>query len=332
VAVKDGLLENMIGSPSYKFAHDRIQQAAHMLVQGDEQYTLKMTVGKYILNQRPTEDSEGLFLAVDLFNSVPLLLLRQHLEIDRIIELNVEVAEAACRISAFAAATNNLYRGIELMESVDNRWNEHYNLCLRLYNSACEVEFCVGDFQRAQGYCDEVLAYAKSFDEKLRAYQAKSDGLGQRERHADALEIDKEVLTNLGQAPRYTNMLNVIIQLSSMKSTMAKTSDDEIRGLPLLQDEKLIIAIETLSKMATRAFYCDQKFLSLLCVIRQLQLTLKYGLTQASSYAIAGYGTMCHMALGEEKLGLRMASLAFDVAKITKAKAYEAKILFTLTK
>ena len=66
--------------------------------------------------------------------------------------------------------------------------------------------------------------------------------------------------------------------------------------------------------------------------MRQINITLEHGLTQAASYAFAGYGNICQMALGEPELANRMVALGFKIAEATNAKAYQAKLLFTTTK
>jgi len=121
------------------------------------------------------------------------------------------------------------------------------------------------------------------------------------------------------------------MQLSQLKKKLNKTTDDEILSLSVTNDKDHVIAVETLSMMSTRAFYCNQIFLSLMSTIRGMKLILKHGVTNASSYIFAGFGNICCMALGEFKLGNRMIKIAEEICAKTDAKAYEGKIIFTTT-
>ena len=331
IAVGEGLIEKLNGSPKYKFAHDKIQQAAMMLVEGEEKSLLSIEVAKDLmeLSSQPGR-TELMFIAVDHLNAVPVGLVDANMDIKHLAEINYDVGRRATKVSAFAVASTYFHKGVDLMAMDENRWDSHYRLCWDLYNSAAEVEFCIGSFEKAERLTAEVLDHAASFDDKLRAYQALSEGLGQRERHAEALESDMKVMKILGLAPRYTNIVTALVHLFAMKRTLSKWTDEQILGLPIVTDRKIVVAMETLSNMVVRSFYCNNKFEALFYVMQQLRLTLRHGLMAESALAFAYYSSMLCTALRDEAFGHRTASLAVSIAKLTKAKARDADIIFLL--
>ena len=58
--------------------------------------------------------------------------------------------------SAFAPALTYFTKGVELLPSVSNRWELEYQLCLDLYSSAAEVEFCIGTFTHGEQLAQDV--------------------------------------------------------------------------------------------------------------------------------------------------------------------------------
>lgn len=346
IAVQDGLLENFLGSSTYSFPHDRIKEAAKELISkvGWDINNLTLKAALHLLDQYDeTNSEEDLFLPVDLLNTVPLSFAMEKVGAQKMIQINCKAAEESCNISAFAAALIYTRRAVKILKTSSKKFrgftflelcarDENYDMCLKLYNAAIKVESCVGDFELAYEYSKEVLAFAKSFDDKLDAYQSISDALGQREKHSEALFIELKVYRGLGQSKLHYNPINLLLKVNTTKKSLTRMTDDEIYALPIVEDKKIIAIIETLSKMTIRAFYCGKLLLSVMCSLRQIKLTLKHGLCPCGAYAFAGYANLCVMVFGEDDLGRRMTNVAYQVAKITNAKAYEAKIFFTTTK
>ena len=82
------------------------------------------------------------------------------------------------------------------------RWESHYQLCLGLFVLAANVELCVGDYDRAYNYLQEVLSMTKTERDKLPAYIALGEGLGVQERHREGLNIGLKALRILIDFPR----------------------------------------------------------------------------------------------------------------------------------
>jgi len=329
-AVAEFLLENAIGSPKYKFAHDRIQQAAMMLVTEGRRDRMAFKFGLVLakLASSPRAEAWMLFAAVDHLDSVPATFFENDNDRMMLLTLNLDAGESAAAISAFTPALQYFSRAIELLECDHRRWETRYELCLNLYNAAADVELCIGTFTRGQYYVNEVLSNAHVFEDKLLAYMALSEGLGQREKHADALEIDQKILEILGWMPKKPYLIQALMQLKATKSAVKKLSNEKILGLPRLTDKHKLMAMATLSNLAVRAFYCNKKFLALCCTMRQMKLTLKYGLSPASAHAFSAFGIMLWSALGDAEAGKRMNYLAMEIARKVDAREYEAKILF----
>jgi predicted ATPase len=76
IAVLEGLLFNTVGSSVYKFAHDRIQQAAYWLVpSGKERDELRILIGKKLveLAYQPIGKEWMIFVAADHVSSLFML-------------------------------------------------------------------------------------------------------------------------------------------------------------------------------------------------------------------------------------------------------------------
>jgi predicted ATPase len=328
--MSEGLLDNLIGSSKYKFVHDRIQQAAVLLVKGDEKDRMSLYVGKHLiaLSTSPSAEDWMLFAAADHLNTVDIHILQEEMPPLALVELNLEAGERAASLAAFSPAAEYHRNAVELLELDEMRWENHYDLCLKLYSSAAEIQFCMGSFDRGQYLTQEVLMNARCPTDKLRAYTSLADGLGQSERHKDALDIYCKALDILGEMPKGAHPIQALRQLYVIKSVFQKMTDAEILSLPRMTDKSKLTAMDVLSKTSVRSFFCTKKFLALCCTMRMLRLTLQYGLCATSAVAVSSYAGLLIGPFKEVELGRRLGNLALQLTVLTNAKEYEARILF----
>lgn len=331
VAVSEGFLSNLMGSPLYRFTHDRIMEAATSLLPNENRDKLSLAIGQQ-LAKFVGSDENLIFVAVDRLNSVPIRFLTERMTVVGLAELNLKAGKRAVRLSAFAPAAKYLRTGVELIEKDEMRWEEHYSLCLRIYNSAADVEFCFGSFAEAKRYADEVIHYARTFEDKIPAMTALSEGLGQRQQHFDALEIDIAVLEHYGEMPKHCNVANIMWQIKKIKKRLQGLTDSDILSMPMMTDPIKRAIMKFRSRVALRAWYCRKVQLFEACVLRGLRMTLDNGLSVVGAYNFSGLATVLFRKYGEEKLGIRLTRLAMEAMRLTNAKKYEAKILFTSSK
>ena len=106
------------------------------------------------------------FVAADHLNSLPSERLSIHpLEM---VSLNLQVGEKAVNMSAFVPASRYLRKAVgTLEEKVEDPWGNHFELSLRVYRAASDVELCLGNFDRGSVLCDELVDNSNSVTQRL---------------------------------------------------------------------------------------------------------------------------------------------------------------------
>jgi predicted ATPase len=66
-----------------------------------------------------------------------------------LIDLNHAAGMKAAARSAYSDATSYLQKAIEMISTIPSRWKSHYELCVDLYVFAANVDFSIGQFDRA---------------------------------------------------------------------------------------------------------------------------------------------------------------------------------------
>jgi predicted ATPase len=332
IAVTAGLLENTAGKHRYQFVHDRVREAAYSLLPASERKKTTLDIGKCLIrlaSNTTLSEEWMLFTGIDNINSLPMDMIEETFGLPVLIELNHTAGTKAATRSAYSDAASYLQKALEMISTIPSRWESHYDLCLQLYVFAANVDFSIGRFDRAHRSLDEVLSKARSRRDKLQAYISIAEGLGLRERHEEALEMDLKAVSIILNFPKRFLPIHLISDMRFIKSTFRKKTNHEILNSPVLEDKDKLLALKVLSSMWVRAYLCQNMVLTLLCITRALCTTLQYGLSPPGGLAFAAYGTLLCGPLADHKTGVRLGELSHKILELTRGKEFEARILFT---
>jgi predicted ATPase len=214
-AVYDGLLQNSMGSCDFKFFGGRIQKACSNRIgpPGASRDAFRQRLGKLLLarGHSPIEGEDWMFfVAADHLNALPLTQSeRDPLDLAR---LNLKVGEKAVLVSAFGPASKYLFQGLDILDKNPNAhpWQMHYDLTLRLYRTAADVEFCLGKFDLGKELCLAIIQNSNSLHDKLRARLSLANALGCQEQHAKAMEVHEEALYSIQEIPKNFHFAHVL--------------------------------------------------------------------------------------------------------------------------
>src|SRR5919199_1045930 len=169
--------ENHLQSPvTYRFLHDRVQQAAYLLIPEDQKQATHLRIGQLLLSKgghdgtTPTaqEREEKIFDIVNQLN-IGVELITQQQEGDELAQLNLIAVRKAKASTAYAAAVDYLTLARELLAA--DSWMQHYDLTINLYVEAIEAEYLNTNFERSQKLVEVVLARAKTLLDKVKVYE-----------------------------------------------------------------------------------------------------------------------------------------------------------------
>jgi predicted ATPase len=314
-AVFKGLLRNSVGSLDFEFHDARIQQAFYDLISpGKSREEFRQRMGKFLLNRSNSAQGENwmLFVAADNLNAMPPNSSQDTTAMDPLdlVRLNLKVGEKSRLVSAFQPASKYLKKALECLSKTEAPWKNNYDLTLRLYKAAADIELCVGNFERGKALCTAILENTESLHDKLRVQLSLANALGRQDRHVEAIEIHKEALYLIQEFPKKFYFAHVKNDFRKVKQLFQKHSDFEILLLPVMADEEKSIAMEHLTKLSQRAFQCNKIHIVLLCTLRQLRLSFKYGLCPETAEALASYGMLLCGTFDEVGAGFRMAHIS----------------------
>ena len=333
-AVLEGLLSNKVGSPSYKFVHDRIQEAAYSLVPaGKERDALRWKLGSRLFELGSLPDSGEdwmLFVAADHLNSIhdakpnssshqldPLILAR----------LNLEVGDKATKIAAFSQASGYLQRGVELLKQMPSCWQDHYDLSLQLYRNLSDVKLFQGNFDEGNKFGQDLLENANSLKDRIPTHISLAQAAARQRKYTESVKLYQDALKMMGQYPK-RKIACMVKDYFAVKRFLRKNSDDDILILPMMTDETQLMTMSMFAELGLDAFTCGDRVEFMFATLRQLRISFAHGLCGDTANGLAYFSLALFGNMGDPEGGRRLSSLSCKVCELTNAKGVETSVVF----
>ena len=311
---------------TYKFLHDRIQQAAYTLISEEHRAEVHLRIGRVLLaSMTANELAEHLFDVANQFTrGVARLVDRE--EKAQVATIALRAGRKAKASAAFASACTYLAGGMALLDFGD--WSSQYDLMFSLRLERAECEFLTGELDTAEQLIAELLQRGASIVDQAAVYHLKVLLHTVKSENAQAVAIALTCVRLFGiDIAAHPTWEQVQAEYETVWQTLNGRPIENLIDLPIMTDPELQAAMQALSTLQDPAFLTDFNLFCLhLC--RMVNISMKYGTNSASAhgYALLGFilGPLFHR-YGE---GYRFAKLACDLVKKHGFIAYYAKAHF----
>jgi predicted ATPase/signal transduction histidine kinase/tRNA A-37 threonylcarbamoyl transferase component Bud32 len=321
---------------NYRFLHDRVQQAAYTLLSANQQQETHLKIGKLLLQNTPDRDFlSHIFDIVNHLNEGRSLITDEQ-ELINLARLNLRAGQKAKATAAFESAFHYLQIGIEILSSfslVNGRggtardiWAQEYELILNLYQEGVESAHLSLHFEQMEIWSEIVLKEAKTILEKVKIYEVKIQAYIAQNRLKESIDTALEVLEFLGvNFPIQPDFLDIQNAIAATTSNLKNQSLDELLALPEMVDSQHLAAMRILGNVSS-AFYIGKPELYPLVVLKQVDLSVKYGNAANSAYAYATYGLILCATETDIDFGDRMGNLALNLLDKFQVLSLKAKV------
>jgi predicted ATPase/signal transduction histidine kinase/CheY-like chemotaxis protein len=312
---------------TYKFAHDRIQQAAYSLIPPDDKQAVHWKVGQLLLQNTPPEVlQQKIFDIVNQLN-LGIRAIDVQLERDKLAQLNLIAGKKAKASAAWKPAWNYLRLGINCLSA--DSWLRQYDLTLTLYVETVEAAILSGHVEEMEKLAELVLQQAPSLLDKVKVYEVKIQAYTAQNKPLEAIETALSVLKLLGiRFPKKPTKLNILLELVKTKLSLAGKRIEDLIDLPVMTNPDKLAAMRILSSVVSAAHFATPELLPLM-VFKQVNLSIKYGNTSVSSCAYATYGLILSgETVGDIETGYQFGQLALLLLDKFNTKELKARTIF----
>ncbi|MBC1221290.1 ATP-binding protein, partial [Nostoc sp. UCD120] len=311
---------------TYKFLHDRVQQAAYSLIPEEQKNATHLKIGQLLQqNSSELELEEKLFDIVNHLN-MGQSLITPVVERNALAQLNLAAGRKAKLATAYSAAIAYFTTGMELLPP--DAWQSHYELTLALHESTAEVAYLIGQFEQMEAIANLTLQHAKTLLDKITTYETQIQASVSQNRSVESVQIALHVLKQLGiQLPKTPTLPQTLLGLAKTKLILGRKNPSDLLNLPTMSHPEKLAAMRILTSATNAAFFSSPALFPLL-IFQQVNLSVQYGNTPLSAYAYACYGTLLCGALIDIDGGYKFGQLALQVLEKFNARYLQAKVLF----
>ena len=280
---------------SYKFLHDRVQQAAYSLIPEEQKQATHLQIARLLWqNLSPQERQIHLFIIVNHYNQA-IDALWQQKERDNLMELNVAAGQKAKASAAYEAAWQYYQTALSLLPR--NSWQQNYSLALKLHEANAEAAYLTGNFAKMDTLIDRILSQAKNVLDRVKAHEIKIQAHMAQSHLLEALNTGVEFLALLGiEVPESPQPEDLQVEIAAISQAMTGKTIADLAQLPLMEDANSLAKVKILANILSPC-YQGKPSLFFWVVCKLMQLLIEYGNTPPCPFIYACYGMICIVAL-----------------------------------
>ena len=296
-------------SDRFRFSHDRVQQAAYVLIDESQRQTVHVEIGRMLLaNLTEAELAEKIFEVVDQLD-YGCDLITGPAERLRLAELNLAAAKRAALANAYQAALGYLDTAVSCLSA--DAWSAHYPLALDLFRRRAEAAYHNGDYDRSMADIAAVRAHALDVLDQAAICALLISQLTILGRNVEAVDTAREALALLGiDVPTGDLRQALEAEIAPIKATLRDRSIASLYDLPEMEDPVQRMAMKVLMPVHTAAYFAGMRDLYGWYLAKMTNLSLRYGHVPESLKGYASLGGVLCSDFGEFNDGYEFAKLA----------------------
>ena len=311
---------------TYKFLHDRIQQAAYSLIPDEDRAGVHLRAGRALLASM-TADGLAVFDVANQLNRGAARLIDPN-EKALAATIDLRAGRKAKASAAYASACSYFTAGMALWDESD--LDNQYELTFSLWLERAECEFLSGNFEKAQQLIDELLQRAAAKVDRAAVYYLRILLHTVKSENSQAVETALTCLRlfdiDLSAHPTWEQ---VQAEYETVWQTLNERPIESLIDLPLMTDAELQAAMRVLSTLLTSAYVTDFHLFCLhLC--RMVNISMQHGMCDASAHGCGWLGTILGPVFHRYSDSYRFARLACTLVDKHGFIASRAKVNFTM--
>lgn len=313
-------------NPTYRFLHDRVQQAAYSLIPAAHRAAMHYRIGHLLRSHIPTAtQEERVFEIVGHWNRGHGLI-RDFAEQIELARFNLIAGRKAMSSNAYGAALEYLNQAIDRLP--DQAWTDHYAFTLELHHQRLDVAYLNTQFEDLETWGTIVLHHATTLLDQIKVYETRIMALRSQGRFLEVVETGLQVLKLLGfEFPTQPTPADIGAAYEQSRQAWQGREPASLLDLPAMQDPSLIAAMQIMSKIVPSAHIAAPSLLPLLS-FKQVELSIHHGNSPISIFSYADYGLILCGIIGDSPTGYQFGQLALALLEKLQITAFKSRAYF----
>ncbi|QRO02025.1 AAA family ATPase [Archangium violaceum] len=324
-ALQEGMLVR--ASPEqYRFLHDRIQQAARVLIPEEERKTVHLRIGRLLLASLPPEAvREKLFDVVSHLNAGAELIDKPEERL-RVALLNAEAGRKAKSSTAFRSATAYLTQAFQFLPG--DPWESEPELAFKVQLDRAMCEFMSGNAAEVRRLVEELRPRARTRADTAAVYRLKGNLHVAASEIQTALATLVECLAQMGMPMSLRPTWEEVVAANEEVWTLLGNRPIEsLVDLPRMTDPDMEAVMSVLGALFAPAYFTDPNLL-IVNLCRMVSLSIRHGNNASSAHGYAWYGVVLGPAFKRYREAHAFGQLAWAIVERYDLSAIRGKILY----
>ncbi|MEH2076908.1 MAG: AAA family ATPase [Nostoc sp.] len=310
---------------TYKFLHDRVQQAAYSLIPDEQKTATHLQIGQLLRQNLSEIELEEKLFDIVLHLNLGQELITQVSEREVLAQLNFKAGVKARNSTAYAAARVYFQTGMKLLQP--DCWQHQYELTLNLYVTTAEASYLNGDFEEMEQLTAVVLQKAQTILDKVKIYEIQIAAQMAQSQILEAIAVGRDALSQLGvDLPIAADEAQINKVLEDLASLQSGNNPSTLVNLPRMSDPSAIAAMQLLGVLFAPVLLGMPGLLPLLGAT-MVKLSLQFGNAPASTVGYGLHGMILCAFLGKVETGYEFGRLALSLLEVLNAQSMKSLTL-----
>ncbi|KAI7856678.1 hypothetical protein BDC45DRAFT_61060 [Circinella umbellata] len=293
-----------IAPDEYKWAHDRIAQAAGELAGPRTRTRIHLAIAQHLMKEQNIDT----FLVADhLLKCFELVEVAENKAVYR--QILMEAGNKGRNSGAHLMAFSYYNAAITLGDPVHDWEGDNYTATLHLYTNAVSLSWVVGQNEKTEELLAVVFKNARTSTDRLTAYRIQAKyyfGIQQHDKGTEALH---QCLEDLGEERYHLGMTAASLkrEFDEAEEMINKMGKEHVISMKPCEDPLIRGVMSILEELCTVAYWGGNKPEMYYCAIRIVKMSLINGMTPVftigCNFSGMGYSTLYKKYVFAEELG-----------------------------
>ncbi|WP_437476653.1 AAA family ATPase [Sorangium sp. So ce1014] len=315
---------------SYRFLHDRVQQAAYSLIPAEEREEVHLRIGRCLRRTLPDEPRAELAFELVRHLNLGAARMRDREERADLARQNLAAGRMAKAATAFASAAGLYAAGITALD--EGSWEELYDLTFALHRERAECEYMAGRLDEAEAHLDGLLAHVRHSGQRGGIFGLRVTLYLAQARFAEALAAGRQGLALFGiDAPGTSEETQAACDglLATIDELLAGRTIESLLDAPTVSDPDLQTCLQLLAELKVPAYFVEPGLYSYV-VLKAVHLSLLQGNCRSSADIFVTFGFFLSGSLARYADSVRFGKLALDLTERFGATSASHRVFYVL--
>ncbi|AUX38008.1 MULTISPECIES: AAA family ATPase [Sorangium] len=297
------------GPVTFKFLHDRVQQAAYKLLTEVEQERTHLELGRLLIRETPIESIEERIYDIVMHLNMGAELIVDRRERFETALLNLKAGQKARRSTAYGPGVQCLRAAAAFLP--EDAWEANHDLSLAIYTDLVELEYLTINFDRAEASAKIVEERARDVLETIRVYETRIQFYISQNRMHEAIELGLRVLT--------------MLEVPLSEAPPANVDIARLAQLPPMKDRRMQAAMRILASVNPAAYLARPALVPTLA-FTMVDICVRHGNSPLGAFGYTIYGLIQCGFMNNIDLGFEFGRLGIELVRRFGAVEIESKV------